>query len=769
MDMYAKWMIVVFFAIASCVQARADDTVADSQFLNAFLKSHCNGCHGGKKPEGGIVLRGLAIDAKSPADLATWERVYEQVEGRRMPPIDEAQPTLVDRDRARVAVKSLLAARDRSVDVLRSLHPSRGNWVDHAALFSDKALGETATPARAWRLSPEGYRRFMLRLSEQFGLDLRANDGDPVGKTRAPWSMPEKWDFTDYASSHRVSGIEMENHVRNCTIIAQQMLPRVKNGSGPLKKLAAVIRDGKSATLGTINAAVAEAFLVLLHLPLDESELTRYGGQFAKDLQVEEPASAVEQFLISVLCHREAIYRIERPQGDAKRGMMAPRHLARAISYTLADREPDAALWAAADNGSLNSPDVVRQQVQRLWGDPELPKSRLQGFFREYFGYGPAADQQRCDPDMVKMDAKLNHHEFLPGPVVADTDKLVGWVLESDQQVLRTLLTTRKSFLSSPTYDGYLRQVAQRTLEKKRAAEQAAKTGVPFDEKDKKYAVELNTVALNFDRMLYGVMPPAEWKTYRITWPYGGTRMPMPKGPGVTVEQWLAGKGTFEVDPDERMGILTQPSWLIAMSTNFDNHAIHRGKWIRERLLGGTIPDVPITVDARLPLEPHRSLRDRMKVTREEYCWKCHRLMDPLGLPFEQFDHYGRYRPFEIVDNPAKKTNKSKNEVFTTTVPLDTTGGIEDSGVPQLDGPVKTPFELIEKLAKSEHVEQVFVRHVFRYFLGRNETLADGPVLVAAHKAYRDSGGSFKALLVSLLSSESFLFRTVPVLAKNSQ
>jgi 3-hydroxyisobutyrate dehydrogenase-like beta-hydroxyacid dehydrogenase len=34
--------------------------------------------------------------------------------------------------------------------------------------------------------------------------------------------------------------------------------------------------------------------------------------------------------------------------------------------------------------------------------------------------------------------------------------------------------------------------------------------------------------------------------------------------------------------------------------------------------------------------------------------------------------------------------------------------------------------------------------------------------LVAAHKAYLDSNGSFKALLVSLLSSESFLYRTTP-------
>jgi len=63
----------------------------------------------------------------------------------------------------------------------------------------------------------------------------------------------------------------------------------------------------------------------------------------------------------------------------------------------------------------------------------------------------------------------------------------------------------------------------------------------------------------------------------------------------------------------------------------------------------------------------------------------------------------------------------------------------------------------------------VIVRHVFRYFLGRNETLADGPTLVAAHKAYRDSKGSFKALLVSLLSSESFLYRTVPSTTKASK
>ena len=44
--------------------------------------------------------------------------------------------------------------------------------------------------------------------------------------------------------------------------------------------------------------------------------------------------------------------------------------------------------------------------------------------------------------------------------------------------------------------------------------------------------------------------------------------------------------------------------------------------------------------------------------------------------------------------------------------------------------------------------------------MGRNETLNDAPVLQDAYHAYKDSGGSMKALLVSLLTSDAFLYRT---------
>lgn len=52
------------------------------------------------------------------------------------------------------------------------------------------------------------------------------------------------------------------------------------------------------------------------------------------------------------------------------------------------------------------------------------------------------------------------------------------------------------------------------------------------------------------------------------------------------------------------------------------------------------------------------------------------------------------------------------------------------------------------------------MRHAFRFFLGRNETLSDARTLQEADKSYLESGGSFKALVLSLLTSDSFLYRS---------
>ena len=77
---------------------------------------------------------------------------------------------------------------------------------------------------------------------------------------------------------------------------------------------------------------------------------------------------------------------------------------------------------------------------------------------------------------------------------------------------------------------------------------------------------------------------------------------------------------------------------------------------------------------------------------------------------------------------------------------------------PTLDGNVEDAFDLIGRLAKSEKVRQSIIRHAFRYFLGRNETLSDSKTLIDADRAYVDNEGSFDEVIVSLLTSDSFIY-----------
>ena len=106
------------------------------------------------------------------------------------------------------------------------------------------------------------------------------------------------------------------------------------------------------------------------------------------------------------------------------------------------------------------------------------------------------------------------------------------------------------------------------------------------------------------------------------------------------------------------------------------------------------------------------------------------------------------YRTEEKVGSRKKKA-----------VPVDASGEIISSGEATLDGEVKDAVELVNRLARSERVRQSFVRHAFRFWMGRNETLRDAPTLVEADRAFADSDGSFTELLVSLLKSDAFLYR----------
>jgi hypothetical protein len=290
-------------------------------------------------------------------------------------------------------------------------------------------------------------------------------------------------------------------------------------------------------------------------------------------------------------------------------------------------------------------------------------------FFRDYFDYDLAGYICKDTKALAATGilARGDAHYRAMFDATASTDRLIEMVLEEDKNVLKKLLTTERvvATKSDNTYLGRKltkgEQAVALAAKKKAEDDQAQKEAAqlkalkaevaelegklkdkPGDkEAQKSFAQQTRLLAAAEKRSdnarkarRRGDEANVEVAEANLEGPKTYARVSRPTfGDGsMKPERILA-----TAPAGERLGILTHPAWLVSQSDAMDNHAIHRGIWIRERLLGGGIPDVPITVDAQLPDEPQNTLRERMRVTREEYCWTCHKKMDPLGLGLPRF------------------------------------------------------------------------------------------------------------------------------------
>jgi mono/diheme cytochrome c family protein len=676
-----------------------------------FFARHCAACHGPLKAKNDLRLDRLDADMKAGPSAARWAMLADKLAKGEMPPEDRPRPPAEDVQAVQTWIRAEMKRAGKHF--ARRAAYANGNSVPHEALFGPAAPAPLDAPPRVRRVSPEIYAATTA--------DLAKGVSD-VGQPFSPAGRSTFKDMGDPKIDEPVTAQLIGNAL---AIVERQSAFKVEDGqvkaAGFTPKEYLALFDPKAPpTDAQIAAAVERQFQTVLRRGAMADERERFTAFMRKTMAAAGQVAGARYALAAVFLLPEAVFRTETggPGATADAGgrvRLSPREIAFAVGYALTDKGPDQALLAAADNGELNTADGVARHARRMLGDPKLQTPRVLRFFREYFGYEQAAD-------VFKDTKAIGFHDART--LIEDTDRLVEYVLEQDKNVLYELLTTNKSFVAYKT--------AAKT--KKERADALAKF-----EREK---------AAN----------PEKFKTKKPTLPgrsvyeaYGLDDFP--------------DQQPVDLPADQRAGILTQPAWLVAWSKSDENDAIHRGKWVRERLLGGVVPDIPITVDAQLPNEPDHTLRDRMRVTRQEYCYKCHVLMNNVGLPFESFDHVGRFRrEIPILDTEATAKNVDKKGKalgpVTRNVPVDATGLVEQVGDDSLDGRAVTgAVEMIRLLAKTERVEQVFVRHTFRYWLGRNETPGDAASLRAAHKAYQESGGSMTALITALLTSESFLYR----------
>jgi len=583
------------------------------------------------------------------------------------------------------------------------------------------------------------------------------------------------------------------------------------------KEFEAIILKKEKPSKEELQAAIQAQFYNVLRRPANKTELEKYLELTQSFIKIGGNTEGLRQMLVTVILESEFLYRLEFGEGELDkdgRRKLSPREASYAIAYALGDRNPDPKLVVAVAEGRLKTREDYHREVSRLLEDQNYYKDkidpsiegkqtrslvvthpRLIHFFRDFFGYPKAL--------RVFKDSPRSGGYFLnptrgdtqtPGRLVSEADLVVAHLVKKDQKVFENLLTTDEFFVyrdKSPEAGRKLIETWRQFYEKfkdtdwKTNAEKVFAANVDYIKSQKSISLHPSRTVKEFRSYMYffdesfgrGRTPYT-----KVPWSHGyydhhSPFYSLPPTPVVGRYRKPDKKGFKGMDEKEfwsypleqpfkipnRKGILTHPAWLIAHSQNTETDPVRRGLWVREKLLAGSVPDVPITVDAQIPEDHHHTLRSRLhRVTKKQECWKCHDQMNPVGLPFEIYDDFGRFRKQESLEHPdniiAKPTTHNGANTYKTK-PVDASGTIKGTGEPKVDGDVKDALEMIGRLAESERVRQSIIRHAFRFYMGRNEMLSDSKTLKDAEKAYLDSNGSFKAVVLSLLTSDSFIYR----------
>jgi hypothetical protein len=194
----------------------------------------------------------------------------------------------------------------------------------------------------------------------------------------------------------------------------------------------------------------------------------------------------------------------------------------------------------------------------------------------------------------------------------------------------------------------------------------------------------------------------------------------------------------------ERLGLLTQPGVLVVNAKPDQSDPIHRGVFIRRKILCQDLPAPPADIDTNVPPPtPDQTTRERFAAhTADPACAGCHSLIDPLGFPLEAFDATGAFRTTE------------------GDLPIDTTG--EVIATSDADGPVADAVELAAALASSDDVRACFVSHYFHVATKRVEVDGDECHLDALVEDFLVTG-DFRELMVEVAANAAFRTRVVAV------
>jgi hypothetical protein len=188
-----------------------------------------------------------------------------------------------------------------------------------------------------------------------------------------------------------------------------------------------------------------------------------------------------------------------------------------------------------------------------------------------------------------------------------------------------------------------------------------------------------------------------------------------------------------------RFGLLTNVGILTAHTFADSSAPIHRGKFVRERLLCTDPPNPPADLMVEPPT-PQAGVSTRVRLgqhTGNPACSGCHEFMDPLGFAFGHFDGLGRWR-----DQDQGQAIDDSGKMAFSDVDGDFTG---------IDG-------LAAKLSSSSKVKEC-VAGTFLRFTSGTESVIDECAQKKLQTAFAESNGDLLQLVVAITRTDAFRYR----------
>jgi mono/diheme cytochrome c family protein len=206
---------------------------------------------------------------------------------------------------------------------------------------------------------------------------------------------------------------------------------------------------------------------------------------------------------------------------------------------------------------------------------------------------------------------------------------------------------------------------------------------------------------------------------------------------------------TLPPELDVRRGLLGKGALLTVTSNAAHTSPVARGKWFQTTFLGVEPPQPPPGVDTSLKEKTNSDTTGNLKVPTmrdimerhhaNPVCASCHRIFEPIGLAFENFDATGAWRTID-----------DGNPIDASGVMID---GTKIDGVTGLRGFI---------VKYSDQFVRVATEKLMTYALGRGVEEGDMPAVRAIVRSAAPNDYRFSSIVMGIVKSDQFQMNMKP-------